>query len=1593
MSSTDEKATDPASSPDTPPMTGPDAPDGALADFAQAFLRRLPDEYTNLVAGDALWGQIESVFNFASSRPAGAIAVRVFEPTEAEAGYAASGTVVDINVDDSPFLVDSVIAAIERLGHEVVTEVHAVLGVVRADDGRLIDVTPARGAEHREAVQHYQLDGYLSADATDELTEALRGVLGDVRAAVADFEPMQRVVERMKEVAGQGEQRYSSRLVEEAGEFLDWLVDLNFIFLGYREYAISDGDDGQYLSVVPGSGLGILRDTAASKYATPVPLADLPDDLRGRYADGFLVVVSKTNRVSTVHRPARMDYIGIRHIGPDGSVVGEARLIGLFTSRAYMSEAASVPILREKLQRVLEEDDLIEGSHDHKAMVQLFNSFPKDELWSMSIDDLRHSIHALQASAQRERVRLFVHPDLLERSVSLLVVMPRDRFSASLRRRLQRLFLERFEGSNVDYQLSLGEGGPARIHFTVWVAGGTVADVPFDELQQEVIELSRTWEDRLAEVVGERFGAESAGLVDRWAPRMPDYYKASTRLDIAAGDLAMLEELVAGQTSVAVGIQNDTHPSESLTRLAVYSRGGKRELSEILPVLEALGLRVVEEVPTRLMGDGDEILIHDFGVRGPGGGLLDLDGSADRVAAAVVEVLETGAEFDSLDRLITISQLTWRQVGILRAYRTYWRRVRPRFTNEYMNDALVQHPRMAEKLLAFFEARFEPDREGEGADELRQEFLSDLDGVRSLDQDLILRAMLGLMDATVRTNAFQPERGCLSFKIRSAEVPDMPEPHPLFEIYVYAPDVEGVHMRGGMVARGGIRWSSRMEDYRTEVLGLMKAQRTKNAIIVPGGAKGGFVLRRPSRPGETMGDAIERAYSTFIRGLLDITDNLVAGQIAHPSRVRHLDDDDSYLVVAADRGTARFSDTANAIAAEYGFWLGDAFASGGSSGYDHKELGITARGAWESVKRHFHDLGTNVANTAVSVVGIGDMSGDVFGNGLLQSEHLRLVAAFDFRHIFIDPTPDAAASFQERRRLFESAGSTWEDYDRSALSPGGGVFARDAKKIELSEEARQVLEIDEESMTPDELVRSILLAPVDLLWNGGIGTYVKASFETDAEADDRQNDPVRVNGEDLRCWVVGEGGNLGFTQQGRIEYAARGGRINTDFIDNSGGVDCSDREVNLKILLRLAEERGELEPEDRAAVIAAVTADITQRVVYDNFLQAQIMSQEAGRSADEMEAYDDLMKLLESEGMLNRAIEFLPESDELVERDRERRGLERPELAVLLAYAKRWLRLALLRSDVPDGFEFADDLMEYFPEPIVKQFGHLATEHPLRREIIATRVANRVVNSEGITFVSRLGIETGASPADVVRAYQSALTLTGAEERWEAVEALDPSIGPQVRGELMDGVDQLVEAMTRWFLRQAVRTGPAAGVGPARATFEELAAVIHHVGSVEWRAERDEAVALLMEAGVPEDLARRHAFQDELFHAPDIIELAELSARPVADVADVFFLVGDTYRIDWLENRAEHLAAGSRWERWAIRTLENDLLQLRRDIAERVLASAEIQNGKALCEYFRSTRPDQHARLDQFIELLMHEGGGDLDSLTVATRQISAVIG
>ena len=824
--------------------------------------------------------------------------------------------------------------------------------------------------------------------------------------------------------------------------------------------------------------------------------------------------------------------------------------------------------------------------------------------------------------------------------------------------------------------------------------------------------------------------------------------------------------------------------------------------------------------------------------------------------------------------------------------------------------------------------------------------------MRSLEQDRILRNALGVIDATVRTNVYVPGRRSIAFKLRSAAVPEMPKPTPLFEIFVYSPEMEGIHLRGGRVARGGIRWSDRRQDYRTEILGLLKAQMVKNAVIVPTGAKGGFVLKHTIEDPQAMKAEGTRQYETLVRSMLDLTDNLVDGAVVHPPAVVVADEDDPYLVVAADKGTATFSDTANAISAEYGFWLGDAFASGGSTGYDHKKLGITARGAWESVKRHFREIGTDVMNEPFTVVGIGDMSGDVFGNGMLYSDQICLVAAFDHRHVFVDPAPNPAVGFAERKRLFELPGSSWDDYDRSKISEGGGVWPRSAKSIEISPETRLALGIDAEELSPSELISAILRAPVDLLYNGGIGTYVKATTESDADAGDRVNDDLRVDGKDLRCRVVAEGGNLGFTQRGRIEFALGGGRINTDFIDNSAGVDTSDHEVNLKILLGLAVGRGQLTMDDRNALLAEVEEDVVRHVLYDNFLQAQILSQEAVTSAHHMEAYEDLMVGLETREVLDRELEALPNAEEMAERRRTSRGMTRPELAVLLAYAKQNLTNALLASSLPDSAYLETDLRGYFPPPVVERFGELLNEHPLRRELIAMLVANDVVNSQGITFVSRVVTETGADAADVTRAYRIARDVTGAVERWEEIEALVGALEPALLDDLMEGVDELVEVTARWYL-QHVPGQLGRAIEAHAEPFRAFAEAVGEVAPAGWRQERERAAWALMDRGVPERIARAHVLQPFLVHGPNVADVALATGRSIEDVTRAFFLVGEAVYLDWLGSRLAEVSTTTRWHRWALQALEEDLRLTRRQVAERVLAQGDGQ-GTIGC---RSRRP------------------------------------
>jgi glutamate dehydrogenase len=1555
----------------------------AVRAFAREYVRRFADEPADQ-APEELFHEALGAFELAASRDGAPVAVRAFNPTIAEHGYRTGGAVLETNTEDLPFLVDSVTGHLHARGLQVVRVVHPIIGTERGPDGGIVAVVHPRDAKAAESVMHFEVDRPLHPQELADLEDGVRAVLAAVSRVVHDHDAMRERVAGMAALVRAAEGHYPPQDVEETVALLEWLLQDNFIFLGARGYELGDGRIG----VIEGSGLGLLDDGATSAFAQPVALADLDADLRERIASDDLLVISKSNRLSPVHRHARMDYVGVRRVRSDGSSAGESRLLGMFTTKAYTEPASQTPVLQEKLRAILAGEDLIEGSHDYKSAVSLFDSFPKDELFAAPVEDLRRAVVALLGAAAPQSVRVLGRRHLDGRGASVIVDLPRDRYDAGLLARLRALIGTRLDTPVVDAQEVLGQGERFQVHFTAHTAHGGMAELPLARLRREIADLTRTWDDRAGDALVAASGERGRVLAARWAPRLPASYKAAVDPAAAAQDIACFEVLFTCGRPFHVGLRNEG----DLTRIGLYRVGEKLELSRAMPMLEHLGLRVIEERPTRLVGDHGETWLQDFGVLGPTDRPLDLEEAGERIAECIGAVWRGEAESDSLNRLVVTTALDWRQVAILRAYRKYRQRVGSRFTESYQQDVIAANPHITEKLLRLFEQRFDPGRPQDPAAEeaLREEILADLDAVASLDHDRILRNQMAVFDATVRTNAYRSGRRALAFKVRSADVPAMPEPAPLFEIFVYSPDVEGIHLRGGRIARGGIRWSDR-QDYRTEVFGLMRAQMTKNAVIVPDGAKGGFYLRRrPEDPGELRKE-VERHYVTYVSGLLDLTDNLVEGQVVHPDGVRALDEEDTYLVVAADKGTATLSDTANRIAAGYGFWLGDAFASGGSNGYDHKALGITARGAWESVKRHFRELDLDPAVNEFTVVGIGDMSGDVFGNGMLLSDRIRLLAAYDHRHVFVDPDPAAARSHEERRRLFDLPGSSWDDYDRDAISEGGGVWSRAAKSIPLSPQARAALGVEDEALAPADVIRAILRTEADLLWNGGIGTVVKASSETDADAQDRSSDAIRVDAADLRCRVVGEGGNLGFTQRARIEYAAGGGRINADFIDNSAGVDCSDHEVNLKVLLNMAVDRGELDAPGRDELLRAVTGDVVAHVLYDSFLQAQILAQEVRGSAGRMFAYEDLMLALEAEGLLVRDAEVLPGPEEMAERRSAGRGMERPELAVLLAYAKRSLTGALLRSDLPDRPFLAGALRRYFPGAVVERFGHLLGEHPLRRELVATIVSNHVVDALGPTFVSRLVAELGAQPADVVRAYLVARDVLDAQPRWEAVERLDRTVDRAAQWELMDSLDRIVEATARWFLRNAHGADPADVIAEARDGFRRLAAALPRTGPEEWRADRERAASQLVEAGVPESLARSHAFGRVLEHAPDIVLVARHTGRPVEEVAEAFFLLGRELQLAWLEREIERLPVGTRMQRWALQAVRDDVLAARRAVAERALGDAPEATPHDAVERFLSARPEGRARLTAFTRSLAGEGA-ELAGLTLAVRQFRALV-
>jgi len=1558
-------------------------------DFARAYLRRRPPDEQR--SADEWFAEVRGIFEFIRVRT-DPFSVRVFNPDPATDGYGSASTVVEVNIEDGPFLLDSLTNEIQAHGLEVVRVNHPVIGADRDLAGRLVSIGHARHARNKESVEHYELDRKLFPADLPGLERAIRNVLSDIRAVVRDFHPMMDRIKRMVELVRRATGFYPEVDLGEAIAFLQWLRDENFVFLGYREYSVRDAGGEASVQTEPGTGLGILSDEARSAMSEAVPLSSLRPELAARYQEGDLLVLTKTNRLSTVHRRVRLDYIGVRIIGASGATMGESRLVGLFTSKAFMEPASHVPILRRKLADIVATEDLIEGSHDHKAVIQIFEGYSKHDLFTAPTAELQREIMGLLALQETHQVRLFLRRDIMERSVSIMVALPRDRFNADLRKGLQDLFMTRFNGISVDYHLELGETDPARIHFTVWV-DGQIPEVVYEQLESEVLSMTRSWGDRVTEKLAERVGhGEARRLAAVWTGRFPDYYRVSASLDAAADDVLALEALTGSDNTFQVGLRNEVDPGEPLTRVVLYRSDGKRPLSELVPALEDMGMRVVEEVPTRI-GAGDKFFIHDFGVLGSDGNPLDLKECENRVAVALTAVWIGKAESDELNKLVITGGLTHWEVGILRAYRVYWRRLAPSFTVGYLNDVLNAHPQLAADLMTLFGMRFDPARAEHDPADLERSIVQRLDAIPSLDHDRILRSFYRLIEATLRTNAYLAGRSVLCFKLRSADVPDIPQPVPFAEIFVYGLEIEGIHLRGGPVARGGIRWSDRREDYRTEVLGLMKAQITKNAVIVPSGAKGGYVLRRPPSDPMLVPDEVRKQYESYIRALLDVTDNLVNGQPVHPAGVRVHDGPDPYLVVAADRGTATFSDLANSIAAENGFWLDDAFASGGSAGYDHKKLGITAMGAWESLERHFTELGLDPYREPFTVTGIGDMSGDVFGNEMLCSDQIKLIAAFDHRHIFIDPDPDPKRSFTERRRLFDLPRSSWGDYDRAVLSPGGGVWPRSAKQIQLSVEARAALGVTQANWTPLQLIRAILMAPVDLLWNGGIGTYVKASIESNEAVGDRGNDPVRVDGSALRCRTVVEGGNLGLTQAGRVEYALAGGKINTDFIDNSGGVNCSDREVNLKILLGISEHRGELTRTERDRLVAASAGQVVERILYDNFQQAQMISQEERAALRRVGAHEQLMVQLEAEGILRRKLDGVPQTETLAERSRSGRGLTRPEIAVLVVDAKRSLKNSLVDSDLVNDPYLLDDLNHYFPDDLSVRFESLIPEHPLRKELTATVLANDVVNSVGATFVSRMTTRSGATKADVVKAYRIARDVSAAKPRWEAIEQLIDEIDLNVWFEMMTGQDRVVASLTRRYLARLPRTGLAEAVAADASGFAEFEDALPEAGPDDWREAHRAEEAILVEAGVPVELARRHILRRQLVHGPNAIELAKAHGRKVTEVAEIMFHAGRAVGLDRLEDIATGFIFSDSWLRWALEALEDDMVEIRRTLTKRIIQGAGDLAPQPAVEGFLEEHAGAIERLTTFLRGIGLDQPENLAPLMIGVRQLRALIG
>ncbi|QYJ05753.1 NAD-glutamate dehydrogenase [Nocardioides panacisoli] len=1603
-------------------------PPADLQELLSAYYRHVSTEELDDRSGVDVYGAFASHARFARRRTPGETLVAVHTPVVGEHGWTAAGhTVVEVVTDDMPFLVDSLTMELSRQLHGVHLVLHPTYDVTRDASGALQSMRalgrgapPATDGAVHESWMHVEIDrlgGQLEQQEASQLEADIRRVLADVRVAVEDWEHMVAQVGTTVEELEGSPPPLPGEEVQQGIDLLRWLADDRFTFLGYREYRLEQGpgdDDQEMLSVVPGTGLGILREQPGEA-AKSMAFNRLPEAVRRKAREQSLLLLAKANSRSTVHRPAYLDYIGIKQFGADGEVVGERRFLGLFSSAAYTESLTRIPVLRDKVDAVLERTGLDPRSHDGNALLDTLETYPRDELFHTPVDELAPIAEAAMQARERRAVRLFIRRDTYGRYLSVLVYLPRDRYNTNIRHKFVRLLEEELGADSVEFNVNISESTTARVHFVVRRPAGEQIpdDIDTVELERRMIEVSRSWHDDFAQAVTAEFGEDvGATLGRRYADSFPEAYKEDYNPRVAAVDVGRLET-IRGEEGVDQALYSPLNAAPGEARLKIYRIGDPLSLSDVLPMISSMGVEVVDERPYRLDGLGRRADIYDFGLR------YDAplpDRAQELFSDALRAMWDDRNEVDGFNELVLRAELTWRQALLLRAYAKYMKQGNSPFAIDSIEAALVDNVALARLLVDLFTARFDPDLRGD-RERREQEIVAQveeaLEDVASLDHDRIMRSYLVHIRATLRTNYFQAAddsgapKSYLSLKLEPSAIPGLPEPRPAYEIFVYSPRVEGVHLRFGPVARGGLRWSDRRDDFRTEILGLVKAQMVKNTVIVPVGSKGGFYAKQLPDPSDREAWQAEgiACYRTFISGLLDLTDNRAedgrsasdgAPEIVSPPRVVRHDGDDPYLVVAADKGTATFSDIANEVSQSYGFWLGDAFASGGSVGYDHKAMGITARGAWVSVQRHFREMGIDCQREEFTCVGVGDMSGDVFGNGMLCSPTTRLVAAFDHRDIFIDPDPDPATSYAERQRLFELPRSSWQDYDTATISEGGGVFPRSLKSITITPQIREALGISAgvTSMTPNELMHAVLLAPVDLFWNGGIGTYVKGASESDADVGDKANDAIRVNGKELRVRCVGEGGNLGLTQRGRVEYAAAGGRVNTDFIDNSAGVDTSDHEVNLKILLDRVVASGDLTRKQRNELLASMTDEVAELVLRDNYEQNLALANAGKNAPSLLHVHEQWMRDLEKQGRLDRRLEALPTSKEVRRRIENRGSLTAPELSVLLSYSKIILAEELIDTDLPDDPYLARGLVKYFPEPIRDGFAPQVEQHPLRREIIVTQIVNDLINHAGFTYLPRLAAETGASDAELARANFVARDIFGSEAFRRELEAYDNRLDAALVTRMRVEMRTLVERASRWLVtnrRQPLDSDAtvAAFAGPVQAAMTQLPELLrgNELASLERRREFYEA------QGVPEDLAARVAGFDVAYRLLNVVDIAVREELEPPEVARVHFALGERLGLSALGEQVVSLPREDQWQTMARAAMRDDLHAVHAQLTAAVL---EATDGEEVAEdRVAAWEQDRGTVIERGVETLDHiaeEDETDLARVSVALRVVRSLL-